>query len=304
MNNPLALLTLVLSSSSYLNPIAAFVVTTGRHLLSTTSVAPSATRQRVHHHDAATSSSQLRPELRVSTSIPYHFHTYRSDYTWRRQVHRQQLLAATATADGAVVMEDTTPYEQEISLGHALAPLDSHVQRFEEWLTRINSERADCADEGGGANGEAKIRLLHADFNGLRGVMTVGPVRPWEPLVTLPMSSALQEYVMPDNPKSLPPPEPLSVQAWERCPWWVRLGVRLLKEKTLGEASSLASYVGILSKEVTPLNWTAEQLERLYYPRLLSQVAVQQRLFRGTLGACVRRTDWVCPRSRCSTQGR
>lgn len=278
MSKSLSLLALMMVLSLYLNRTATFPVTAGRPLLTTTSVAPRAIKQQVHSHNTATSSfCQLRRGLRISTSTSHYVHTYRSDYTRRRHIHRQQLLAATATADEAVDMEDITPYEPEASPGRALAPLDSHVQRFEEWLTLIDRGKR------GGISGELENRLSHADFDGLRGVMTVGPLRPWAPLITLPISSALQEYVLPNNPDSLPPPEPLSIEAWERCPWWVRLGVRLLNEKTLGEASNLASYVGILSTEGTPLNWTEEQLVRLHYPRLLSQIAVQQRLFRGTL---------------------
>lgn len=76
------------------------------------------------------------------------------------------------------------------------------------------------------------------------------------------------------------------MQAWHRCPWWVRLGVRLLKEKSAAQESKLHEYVGMLpspGETGTPMNWSVEQLDRLHYPRLLSQVKLQRRLFKGVV---------------------
>ncbi|CAM9951410.1 unnamed protein product, partial [Hapterophycus canaliculatus] len=81
-----------------------------------------------------------------------------------------------------------------------------------------------------------------------------------------------------------PPPAPLSVEAWQSCPWWVRLGVRLLNEIAAEESSRLKEYIGMLpppGETGTLVNWSAEQLDRLHYPRLLSQVKLQRRLFKG-----------------------
>lgn len=153
--------------------------------------------------------------------------------------------------------------------GGALGPHDPRIQTFEDWTKQQ------------GFRGS----LEHADFEDLRGLMARDGVDPWKPIVTVPASLLLlQEYsVVTRRSTSFPPPEPLSIDVWQRCPWWVRLGVRLLKEKCAGEDSKLREYIGILPKEGgngLPLNWSAEQLKRLHYPHLLSQVALQRRLIK------------------------
>ncbi|CAM9645621.1 unnamed protein product [Scytosiphon promiscuus] len=173
--------------------------------------------------------------------------------------------------------------------GSERAPHEPAVQAFETWTA--------SAGYGG-----RSASLSHADFDGLRGVMTKAAIGPWEPIVTVPVSTILQEELLyaPSLPGDttatadpgaaaaaappLPPPVPLSVEAWQRCPWWVRLGVRLLNEIAAGEGASLQEYVGMLpsaGETGTLVNWSAEQLDRLYYPRLLSQVKLQRRLFKG-----------------------
>lgn len=175
--------------------------------------------------------------------------------------------------------------------GCELAPRQPAVQAFEAWAVS-----AGC--RGNSAS------LSHADFEGLRGLMTKVGVEPWQPIATVPASLFLQENLLcsssppsgaaapplqtsPQQQQLLPhPPAPLSVEAWQRCPWWVRLGVRLLKEKSAGEDSRLKEYVGMLpspGETGTPMNWSAEQLGRLHYPRLLSQVKLQRRLFKGVV---------------------
>ncbi|CAM9585968.1 unnamed protein product [Ectocarpus fasciculatus] len=134
--------------------------------------------------------------------------------------------------------------------------------------------------------------------------MTKDAVPPWQPIATVPESLFLQEdfLFVPCSPaaaaaaaadegaatvrtkKPLPPPPPLSVEAWQRCPWWVRLGVRLLEERAAGEGSRLREYVEMLPRPGetgAPVNWSPEQLDRLHYPRLLSQIRLQRRLFEG-----------------------
>lgn len=288
LNNTAALPALILTYLTYLSRTVAFVPTavTGGCTVSSPvafgSPSPSATpstRQRVHHHCATASNYQSRPEHWSLPSGTLNIFTKKNVFQGGGRYGRHQ-LEATARPGEAVDTPDNTPYEAEESPGRPLAPLDSQVQLFEEWISRTSIN---------GENGEAKIRLSHASFDGLRGLMTTSAVRPWEPLVTLPLSSTLVEYMIPSHANSLPPPEPLSMEAWERCPWWVRLGVRLLKEKALGEASHLSRYVDILPQAGAPLSWTAEQLERLYYPRLRSCINVQRRLFRGNIHevACV-----------------
>lgn len=249
------------------------------------------TRPWVHHHCATTSNYQSRSKRWSLPSETLSIFTRETLVRGGGRCSRHQLGAAAPTSGEAVDTPDSTPYEAEESSGRLLAPLDSRVRLFEEWVSRSSI---------GGENAEAMAHRSHASFDGLRGLMTTSAVRPWEPLVTVPLTCTLVEYMIPSHADSLPPPEPLSMEAWERCPWWVRLGVRLLKEKALGEASYLSRYVDILPQAGAPLSWTAEQLERLYYPRLRSCVNVQRRLFRGKVDkvACVSLACklwlWVC----------
>ena len=165
-------------------------------------------------------------------------------------------------------------FNPEISPGRALAQHEPRVQAFEAWAARTGCR-------GGSSN------LLHADFEGLRGLMTEGTVKPWQAVATVPASLLLEEFDSAATAMastSLPPPGPISPEAWQQCPWWVRLGVRLLIEKNAGEESRFHEYIGILPSQGAtgaPMNWSAEQLDRLHYPRLLSQIKLQRRLFNG-----------------------
>ncbi|CAB1112411.1 unnamed protein product [Ectocarpus sp. CCAP 1310/34] len=204
---------------------------------------------------------------------------------------RRPLSALSAATDepaaGAAAQVDEAAGEPPT--GCERAPHEPAVQAFEGWTAR-----AGCRGSSGS--------LSHADFDGLPGLMTKVAVPPWQPIATVPESLFLREEFLfvPCSPTAaasdagaaagtertqrLPPPPPLSVEAWQRCPWWVRLGVRLLKERADGEGSRLQEYVGMLPRPGetgAPLNWSAEQLDRLYYPRLLSQIKIQRRLFEG-----------------------
>lgn len=165
-------------------------------------------------------------------------------------------------------------FEPEISPGRALAQHEPRIQAFEAWA-------ASTGCKGGSTN------LLHADFAGLRGLMTEGAVKPWQAVATVPAALFLEEFDSAATAMastSLPPPGPISPEAWRQCPWWVRLGVRLLIEKNAGEESRFSEYIGILPSQGAtgaPINWSAEQLGRLHYPRLLSQIKLQRRLFNG-----------------------
>lgn len=185
---------------------------------------------------------------------------------------RQRLQVLSMTATKTEVGD--VAFEPEISPGRALAQHEPRVQAFEAWAART------------GCKGD-NSNLLHADFEGLRGLVTEGAVKPWQAVATVPASLLLEEFdsaAMAVASTSLPPPGPISPEAWQRCPWWVRLGVRLLIENNAGEESRFSEYIGILPSQGAtgvPINWSTEQLDRLHYPRLLSQIKLQRRLFNG-----------------------
>lgn len=189
---------------------------------------------------------------------------------------RRRSLGTVASSTSATAVEsDDTRSEYEGSPGRSLAPHEPRIRDFEEWATK-----AGC--RGKSVDHAVDQALTHADFEGLRGLMTKDTVEPWKPLATVPAPLLLEEFA--SGSASMCPPAPLSVKAWQGCPWWVRLGVRLLAEMTAGEDSRLRQYVQILPEKGgfgTPLSWPVEHLERLHYPRLLSQVKLQKRLFRG-----------------------
>lgn len=206
-----------------------------------------------------------------------------SDRSRRRRRYRNTLLRAAADAAGAAAAVAAAEVEEvACAPGCEQAPHDPAVRAFEAWAALV------------GCRGDS-VSLSHADFDGLRGIMTKVSLKPWQPIATVPVSLFLQEDLLSsssvdaaaaaDSPQ-LPPPAPLSVEAWQRCPWWVRLGVRLLNESVAGNSSRLKEYVRMLpapGETGTPMHWSASQLERLHYPRLLSQVKLQRRLFEGVI---------------------
>lgn len=235
----------------------------------------------------------------------------------RRQLHYTVLRAAAdaagaaaGAAAGEAAGEAAAAVEVEEAAcapGLERSPDEPAVQAFEAWAL------AGCRD--------SSASLSHADFDGLRGIMTKAALKPWQPIATVPTSLFLQEDLLDSSSSAattaaaaptqpLPPPAPLSAEAWQRCPWWVRLGVRLLSESVAGEGSRLKEYVRMLpapGETGTPVNWSAEQLDRLHYPRLLSQVKLQRRLFEGVIMWVGRRRElWLCtccaPR-RCDLLG-
>lgn len=263
MDRRLALLSLILLSSCF-HPATGFVPTCTPTTCGKCNIDSSASG--VNNPAAGYSCSESRTCARKSAArnrSPWRYRRYKSNA--RRRLH------VSATAAPTAGVEDTT-FEPERFPGRALAPHEPRVRAFEEWAARE------------GCKGVTS--LSHADFDGLRGLMTKGAVHPWQPIATVPASLYVEEFVSCSacSSKSVSPPAPLSAEAWQRCPWWVRLGMRLLKEKAAGEGSRLREYIGILPEEGrtgTLLNWSAEQLNRLHYPRLLSQVSLQRRLFKG-----------------------
>ncbi len=77
--------------------------------------------------------------------------------------------------------------------------------------------------------------------------------------------------------RSCPHPGVCPPAAWAVLPWWGRLAMLLLRESSLGDASTFAPYLAALPRSFdTPLHWTDAQLAALRAPRLAARVAAQR----------------------------
>lgn len=254
VDSRLGLLVLTLFSLQF-NPTAGFPWTIG---YAPASARPCAKRELRHSCSCLT----FRPNsVQPIATLPQNSMVAKIPYSQRSQ--GQVPATAGENCDHSTNDAESPPLQP-------LAVKNPQVELFEGW-----TKQAGC---GG-------IALLsHADFEGLRGLVTKDTVAPWQSLTTLPLSTALIECASFPSRYPSASPEPLSSKVWEICPWWVRLGVRLLIEKALGEASILYEYIRVLPELEglgVPLCWSAEQLDRMYYPRLRAQAAVQRRLFQG-----------------------
>ena len=136
---------------------------------------------------------------------------------------------------------------------------------------------------------EGAVRVARFE-GGLRGMRAVKDHRgddgskeqgsdPW--VVRVPQPCALEVTSLPSS--SLPFPEDnfagVTREYWRAAPWFVKLALMLLYEKSLGSKSDLAPYIGTLPRSFAqcPIFWTDEELAQLQYPPLVAAVEEQRR---------------------------
>ncbi|GFH18096.1 SET domain-containing protein, partial [Haematococcus lacustris] len=69
---------------------------------------------------------------------------------------------------------------------------------------------------------------------------------------------------------------------WRAQPWFVQMGIMLLHEQRLGEASRLSRYIEQLPRSFdAPVLWTPQQLQQLQCPHTIQQVQLQQQEWAG-----------------------
>jgi hypothetical protein len=108
-----------------------------------------------------------------------------------------------------------------------------------------------------------------ASFNGLRGLMAVEPLAEDATVITLPREAAITLAPTAKFPHA----DFCAPDIWSKAPWYMKLGVKLLYEKHLGEASKFQQYIAQLPRAPDmPVDWEEAELQQLQYPHLIQQV--------------------------------
>lgn len=78
----------------------------------------------------------------------------------------------------------------------------------------------------------------------------------------------------------------LEEKYWGAAPWFVKLALILLYEKSKGPASTFSSYLQQLPQTSdSPVLWEESKLQLLQYPHLINQVCMKRRSVRMVRGA-------------------
>eukprot|EP00200_Dunaliella_tertiolecta_P001304 CAMPEP_0202361426 /NCGR_PEP_ID=MMETSP1126-20121109/13995_1 /ASSEMBLY_ACC=CAM_ASM_000457 /TAXON_ID=3047 /ORGANISM="Dunaliella tertiolecta, Strain CCMP1320" /LENGTH=501 /DNA_ID=CAMNT_0048955379 /DNA_START=165 /DNA_END=1670 /DNA_ORIENTATION=- len=128
-----------------------------------------------------------------------------------------------------------------------------------------------------------KNKLRPAEFSGLRGMClpmeSLDKPAEGEVLVSVPRRSSITLA-----PKQRCPfPDWIKTEYWQSAPWFAKLGLLLLRERNLGQASRLSAYVAQLPSSFDhPVLWQERaRLQQLQCPAMIQQVEEQQREWAG-----------------------
>lgn len=130
-----------------------------------------------------------------------------------------------------------------------------------------------------------------ADCGGYRGVKATVPTEAGKPLVTVPAKQTLQTTTLARTPPSgfMEPGWEVPPDAWQSSPWYVRLALLLLKEKSLGDASPMALWLRALPSPSDfndlPMHWSPEHREALQHEPLGDAADSQAADYRAALSA-------------------
>lgn len=124
-----------------------------------------------------------------------------------------------------------------------------------------------------GAGIKCHPNISPASFGGLRGVGATGSIRSKDLLVTVPRDVAVVLAPKQRNPC----PAYVTDAWWREAPWFSKIGIILLYERSLGSKSRLAPYLEQLPLNPgVPVLWDDTKLQQLQYPYLTYQVKEQQ----------------------------
>jgi len=130
-----------------------------------------------------------------------------------------------------------------------------------------------------------------ADCGGYRGVKATVPTEAGKPLVTVPAKQTLVTTTLARTPPSgfSEPGWEVPQEAWQSSPWYVRLALLLLKEKSLGDASPMALWLKALPAPSDfsdlPMYWSPEHREALQHEPLGDAADSQAADYRAALAA-------------------
>mmetsp|Transcript_22162 Transcript_22162/g.56310 ORF Transcript_22162/g.56310 Transcript_22162/m.56310 type:complete len:522 (-) Transcript_22162:24-1589(-) len=114
-------------------------------------------------------------------------------------------------------------------------------------------------------------KLKPAEFGGIRGMGASADIKPDEIIMSIPRTNAIRL-----SPKQSPPPG-IAPEYWGKAPWFAKMGLLLLHEKSLGAQSRLAPYIEQLPQTFdAPVLWDDAQLQLLQYPHIIHAVKEQQ----------------------------
>ncbi|KAL6755314.1 hypothetical protein V8C86DRAFT_2679007 [Haematococcus lacustris] len=148
---------------------------------------------------------------------------------------------------------------------NAVILADSRTQKFVEWCR--DSLRVESS------------KLRPATFKGLRGMAAAeGGIKADDLIISIPRLASIT--LAPGA--RCPCPAFVAPDYWRAQPWFVQMGIMLLHEQRLGEASRLSRYIEQLPRSFdAPVLWTPQQLQQLQCPHTIQQVQLQQQEWAG-----------------------
>lgn len=139
-----------------------------------------------------------------------------------------------------------------------------------EWTALENWARSQGLSYSGWKVGE---------INGIRGAVATKSLQAGDVIVTAPKHSVL----MVREGDSCPlPPDFINAQYWDEMVeyWNIRMALRLLYEKSLGDASSWKAYLDVMPASFsTPLNWADAEVQELQFAPLVNELLVEKAFF-------------------------
>lgn len=118
------------------------------------------------------------------------------------------------------------------------------------------------------------------EINGIRGAVATKSLKAGDILVTAPKRSVLMVRAGDQCPL---PPDFIDAQYWDEVAdyWNIRMALRLLYEKSLGENSSWKAYLDVMPRSFsTPLNWADKELEELQFAPLIQELSSESAYFK------------------------
>ncbi|KAL4858313.1 Histone-lysine N-methyltransferase setd3 [Chlorella vulgaris] len=120
-------------------------------------------------------------------------------------------------------------------------------------------------------------KLTQAFFGELRGGKALAGIEPDEVFVTVPRAAAL--VVAPNE--RCPCPEFVDAAFYKEAPWFVKMAVLLLWERSKGRKSSVWGYIEQLPSSIdTAVRWEEPEIAELQYQPAIKEIKQQQASWR------------------------